>query len=151
MIDDGRMNIYAKSGDKVIFSFPGSGYEYHQETAKEHLVLNETYTVDYTEVHSWFTEVYLKEVPGVAFNSVLFASDEKNIEKGSEMAVYRVNMRVSYQAGHPGMNDYEKEVLCKAKTPMEAITKAFTQYCGFEKGYKDAEAKAELLGEEFLE
>jgi len=67
------------------------------------------------------------------------------------MAVYNVKIKISYQDGHPGMNDYVKEVLCKAQTPMEAITKVFTQYCGFHKGYKNAEAKAELLGEEFLE
>lgn len=36
------------------------------------LKLGETYTVEKTEVHSWHTKVFLKEFPGVEFNSAWF-------------------------------------------------------------------------------
>lgn len=36
------------------------------------LKLGETYTIEKTEVHSWHTKVFLKEFPGVEFNSAWF-------------------------------------------------------------------------------
>ena len=66
------MNIHAKKGDKVIYKHPNSGYKHHQETARKHLVLNQVYTVERTEVGDWHTDVYLQEVPGIAFNSAHF-------------------------------------------------------------------------------
>lgn len=66
------MNIYAKSGHKVIFKHPNYGYENDQETARKHLKVGGKYTVENTSVDTWKTDVYLKEVPGIAFNSVLF-------------------------------------------------------------------------------
>lgn len=66
------MNIYAERGTKVVFAYPDSGYEPDQKRAKKHLVEGVTYTVEKTVVHSWHTDVYLQEVPGIAFNSVLF-------------------------------------------------------------------------------
>lgn len=36
------------------------------------LTVGETYTVRDIDVHSWHTIVYLREFPGVGFNSVLF-------------------------------------------------------------------------------
>lgn len=66
------MNINAHYGTKVIFSNPNSGYEYDQELAKKHLTVGKTYTVNHVDIHSWHTHVYLQEIPGVAFNSVLF-------------------------------------------------------------------------------
>lgn len=67
-----RMDIYSPKGTKVIFDMPDAGYPYHQEIAKKHLVVGKVYTVDYTEVHSCSTDVYLVGLPDVAFNSVLF-------------------------------------------------------------------------------
>lgn len=66
------MNIYAKSGTTVVYSDAISGYDYDQETARKHLVFGQEYTVDYTDVRSCHTNVYLQEVPGVSFNSVIF-------------------------------------------------------------------------------
>lgn len=66
------MDINAKNGVRVIFNNPNAGYEHHQQQAKEHLVAGDQYTVDRTDVGSWHTDVYLQEVPDVAFNSVLF-------------------------------------------------------------------------------
>lgn len=36
------------------------------------LKLGKTYTVERIEEHSWHTKVFLKEFPGVEFNSVWF-------------------------------------------------------------------------------
>lgn len=66
------MNIYAQEGDKVVFKNKG-GYSGDFELASTHLELGGVYTVDYTIVGSWETVVYLKEVPSVGFNSVLFS------------------------------------------------------------------------------
>ena len=66
------MDIYAKKGTKVIFSNPEGGYDPHIETAKKHLEVGKEYTVDHTEVGDFHTDVYLEEVPKVAFNSCLF-------------------------------------------------------------------------------
>jgi len=68
------MNIYAKKGHKVVATKVGinSGYDHHKETAKKYLKAGKTYTVDYTDVNNWHTNVFLQEIPKVAFNSVHF-------------------------------------------------------------------------------
>lgn len=66
------MNIYARKGDKVIFSNPYAGYTSEQETAREHLEVSKIYTVELAIVGSWHTHVILQEVPGIKFNSSLF-------------------------------------------------------------------------------
>lgn len=66
------MNIYAQRGDKVIFSHPNAGGWGDSEKCAKHLELGAEYTVQETEVDPWHTDVYLQEVPGVAFNSVMF-------------------------------------------------------------------------------
>jgi len=76
------MDIYAKPGTEIIFNHPSNGYDHDQEEAKNHLILGSVYTVERTVVHSWHTDVYLKEVPGISFNSVLFDDYEpKEAEK----------------------------------------------------------------------
>lgn len=69
------MNIYATPGSKVVFAFPKNGYSHHQEIAKQ-LKVGETYTVKETRVYAWHTDVFLEEVPGIPFNSVLFKDAE---------------------------------------------------------------------------
>ncbi len=77
------MNIYAKRGDKVILSFPESGWPLDQKMLTEGgLVKDGVYTIDHTDVFSSSTNVYLLEFPGVRFNSVNF-SDAAPIVKGS--------------------------------------------------------------------
>lgn len=69
------MNIYAESGSLVVYTGEG-GYDVHREVGDKYLRVGETYTVDSTDVGCWHTDVYLKEVPGVPFNSVMF--DDKD-------------------------------------------------------------------------
>ena len=79
------MNIYAKRGDKVRFSFPNNGYSMDIEIAKERLKLGEIYTVDYTCVGQSNTSVKLLEVPDRLFNSVQFEDEEdKTNERDGE-------------------------------------------------------------------
>jgi len=72
------MNIYAKHGAKVVFAYPDNGYDHDIETAKKHLVVGKTYTIDHTDVYDWHTDVWLIEVPGVRFNSVHFQDEEES-------------------------------------------------------------------------
>ena len=70
------MNIYALKGHKVKVSNLSGGYEYHREVANKHLTIGNHYTIEKTDVDSWNTDVYLKEIPGIAFNSVYFEDTE---------------------------------------------------------------------------
>lgn len=65
------MDIYSEEGTKVEYTGTG-GYEHHKRHANKFLVVGNTYTVDRTDVSDWYTDVYLKEVPGESFNSVHF-------------------------------------------------------------------------------
>ena len=74
MLDCDSMNIdEAKEGNLVKFSYPKNGYEHHQEKAAQYLTAGEVYTIYEVVIDSWHTDVYLKEFPGVAFNSVMFS------------------------------------------------------------------------------
>jgi hypothetical protein len=66
------MNINALPGDRVRFAHPDNGYIPDQEKAARHLKVGNVYTVSRTSVHAFYTNVYLNEVFGVAFNSVMF-------------------------------------------------------------------------------
>ncbi|MBA4537838.1 hypothetical protein H1Z61_12020 [Bacillus aquiflavi] len=66
------MNIHAKEGDKVVFAYPNNGLNSDKEKAAKYLQLYKEYTVDSTVVRSSSTDVYLKEIPDVHFNSVHF-------------------------------------------------------------------------------
>lgn len=74
------MNIYAEPGTKVIFTGEG-GYEVENKQANELLTKGETYTIEHIEVGDWNTEVWLKEVEGYSFNSVLFDDVSMKSEK----------------------------------------------------------------------
>jgi len=67
------MDIHSKEGDVVLYNFPFNGYEGDQATAAKYLSEGNTYTVDHTIVYSSSTDVFLKEFPDIAFNSVMFS------------------------------------------------------------------------------
>jgi len=75
------MNIYAKPGHEVIVTRETSknGYTEDKEKIKRLLSLSKVYTVEGTEVGGSRTRVFLKEFPGVPFNSVNFEDVEKSI------------------------------------------------------------------------
>lgn len=67
------MNIFAIKGHKIKFTNPEAGYPYDQKMGEEHLEVGKEYTVDYTEVDGYSTNVIIQEVPKIKFNSVLFS------------------------------------------------------------------------------
>jgi hypothetical protein len=77
------MNIHAKPGTKVVFANPNNGNYHSQETARTYLEPGKVYTVARCDVEDWFTDVFLEEVPGIAFNSVMFDdAPQVTIERG---------------------------------------------------------------------
>ena len=77
------MDIYSKSGTVVIYTGKG-GMDNDKTTANQYLTVGNKYTVDYTNVGSWSTEVYLKEITAtwpsghrVYFNSVMFKHEDE--------------------------------------------------------------------------
>ena len=75
------MNIYAKEGHEVIVTRESSknGYSGDKEQVKKLLSKSKVYTVEGTEVGGGSTRVFLKEFPGIPFNSVNFEDVEKII------------------------------------------------------------------------
>ena len=84
MFEDLWMNIYALKGHKVRCINLELPYDYQTETAHKHLELNKKYTVERTEVHSSSTEVFLKEIPEVAFNTTSFEDVSKQSEEDDQ-------------------------------------------------------------------
>lgn len=68
------MDIRSEPGTKVVFAYPNNGYPADGESAAEHLTEGAEYTVKICAIHDWKTRVELEEVPGVQFNSVMFAA-----------------------------------------------------------------------------
>ena len=69
------MYIYAENGTKIRYTGNG-GWDYQRESANKILTIGQDYTVDYTVVHGWYTDVYLIEIPDISFNSCLFEDIE---------------------------------------------------------------------------
>lgn len=72
------MNIYAKEGYKVVADNLNCGWPSDAQKAQKYLVKGQVYTVEYTIVDSWSTDVRLKEFPNILFNSVHF-KDADNV------------------------------------------------------------------------
>ena len=84
------MNIYAKKGDKVIFTHFSNGYKGNQETAQKHLIVGEIYTIERTSVGGGYTSVYLDGFPAIAFNSAMFDDEpESRTKRGIEKGIPR--------------------------------------------------------------
>lgn len=75
------MNIYAKTGHEVIVTKETlkNGLEEDIEKVKRLLSKSRIYTIERTEVGGSRTRVFLKEFPGIPFNSVNFEDVEKSI------------------------------------------------------------------------
>lgn len=68
------MDIYAPPGTKIVF-LGKNGTSFDQEEARTVLEVGKTYTLAYSEIGSWRTEIFLEEVSG-GFNSVMFLEEE---------------------------------------------------------------------------
>jgi hypothetical protein len=65
-----------RAGLSVIAAFPRNGYDPDKARFERYLKFGQTYTVDRFEIEGWVTNVWLKEIPDVMFNSVQFAEAE---------------------------------------------------------------------------
>lgn len=68
------MNIYALKGFRVRAMRNSSLIE-------KHLKIGEVYTVEFTEVHFYDSQVYLQEVPNIPFNPSKFDDVSKQSRK----------------------------------------------------------------------
>jgi len=64
--------IHSEEGTKIFLETFSAGSSYEQLVATNHLSFFKEYTVDKIEVGSWHTDVWLKEIPEISFNSVFF-------------------------------------------------------------------------------
>jgi len=73
------MNIYAKSGTKIRYTNESISAERYVGNsdfpASKILTLGDTYTLEVAYAGDSTTEVFLKEFPGIRFNSVLFEEE----------------------------------------------------------------------------
>lgn len=76
------MEIFALKGHivKVTEKTIKNGSNSDKELAKKYLEVGKEYIVDHTDVSDWSTDVYLREIPDVRFNSVNFKSVSKQTE-----------------------------------------------------------------------
>ncbi len=82
------MNLEAKKGDKVVF-LNENGHDWQPKEAREKhgLVEGNVYTVAKMEVHNFSSDVWLEEVPGIAFNTVMFEDEGGDVEDEPEVEV----------------------------------------------------------------
>lgn len=67
------MNIDAKEGSKVRYTAEAwRGNTFDKEHCQKYLIKDKIYTVERTEVYSYSSTVYLKEIPKQSFNTVMF-------------------------------------------------------------------------------
>ena len=68
------MSIDKKVGDKIIVTIKSiqNGTHFDQLDADVALKIGNKYTIEKIEPHDFHTNVWVKEVPGIRFNSVMF-------------------------------------------------------------------------------
>jgi len=77
------MNIYAKKGEKITVTEETikNGSDTDRRRVEKYIAVGKTYTVDSIVVMAWSSRVFIKEVPKLPFNTVLFKDQEPEISK----------------------------------------------------------------------
>jgi len=70
------MNIYAPKGTKIKFVNRDYRNWGSCDDPNKFLNIDQIYTIDHTEPHSWHTKVYLQEFPDNKFNTIHFIEVE---------------------------------------------------------------------------
>jgi hypothetical protein len=80
------MDIFkAVSDGKIVFYYPQNGMKGDVDRAEKYqLKVGKTYTIDFVDTGSWSTDVFLKEIPNVAFNSVQFVDLQEYAKVNNE-------------------------------------------------------------------
>lgn len=107
------MNIAAQKGDKVIYSFPNNGYISDQSICAKHLILGNEYTIEKIDIDGFSTDVYLKELPNICFNSVMFRDVEKPTLKLGKTMEKIFEYKGNSFLIKVGLNKYEDMLLKK--------------------------------------
>lgn len=68
------MNLRTLPGSQVIFNASVDDDLPDAVKARAHLRVDDVYTVERVDVGNFYSEVFLREVPRVGFNTVLFRS-----------------------------------------------------------------------------
>jgi hypothetical protein len=66
------IDIDTHPGEQVYFAHPTNGHPSDKAFAQKLLVHGYVYTVAFLDVHSCSSTLYLREFPGIGFNSVQF-------------------------------------------------------------------------------
>lgn len=83
------LELSTKIGSKIKFIHPNAGYDSDQEHCKQHLFLNEEYTLKRIDVSRSSSSVILEEFPDLHFNSVHFSNtSEKDIGESIQNNLY---------------------------------------------------------------
>ena len=91
------MNVYALKGHKVKVTVASAknGSASHQEAVKNHLKIDEEYTVKETMVNNSYASVLLNEIKSITFSSVSFVDIDQQSKEADMM--------------HPDWNTWETE------------------------------------------
>ena len=111
------MNIYAEYGDKVVARHLDNGWDSDKEKAHKYLEQDKEYTIKFTDVHSCSTDVYLMEIPDVAFNSVHF----EDVPTSEIDAMYGISVVYTFECCR-----CKKENLLNT----DKVEQAHCTYCG---------------------
>jgi hypothetical protein len=108
------MDVYARSGQKVVFANRNAGYPGERERVWNLLTVGGEYTIERTDVGQSYTTVWLKELPGERFNSVFF----NDIPQGTPMndtihALLLILVEVQ--------NEAENGLSCETKSNLAAL------------------------------
>ena len=95
------MNIWNSKPRKVKCINNKDNKFYNCDENSPLLIVGETYTLKYIEVHSWLTEVWLEEFPGVEFNSSCFEEIEKQIDTNNKIKFILNGCDISFIAEAP--------------------------------------------------
>jgi hypothetical protein len=70
------VDVYAKPGTKLFGDFKNGvirgGYDHDKDKAMQHIREGVIYELERADVGGWHTDFFLKEFPGIRFNSVHF-------------------------------------------------------------------------------
>ena len=58
----------------ICFNNPNNGQDIDKKQAEQYLQIGAEYTVEHIDVKNWHTDIFLKEIPGIVFNSVMFSN-----------------------------------------------------------------------------
>jgi hypothetical protein len=92
------MDIHSKPGTKVQVSEQSfrNGSDTYKDLAAKHLKIGGVYTITRTDIHNWYTEVYVDEFPGIPFSSVQFvkmtaAQPDPTIDQQIELMKFKLS------------------------------------------------------------